>query len=463
MFFNSVLPPIMGLSPVGMSVLCIFVGTILLLTAVDLMWPVLLCILAFATNDVYTLTEALQKSFGNHIFWFVAFVSIMLYVLREAGVLWRISTRLFKLKLVHTHPWLFLGCIFESILLIGCLLEPATLTLVYLALFEVVFEQLHIRKGDRFAELIVMGVLIFAGMSYGITPLAHPVAMVAVEVFAPLYNVGMAEYTVVGVLLGTCVVVLYMLMLRYVFRMDISVLRNFDASALETGKTMSRSEKIVSLVYIVVILLWLAPTVLSGIAPQAAELLGQFGVVGPAMAGTVVLCMVQYRGKPRAEMTEMLKKAVPWTCCLPVAASMLLGSALTSEEVGMAHAISTTLEPLLSGMSVPVFMVALAVFCSLFTDFTSNAISAMMTSTLCMVFIQSGLLPDLHPGAMAIVLGFSANLAFMYPAGSTYAAITSGSGWVRTSEQMKLGFIYSILPALLACTVGYGLACIILP
>ena len=80
-----------------------------------------------------------------------------------------------------------------------------------------------------------------------------------------------------------------------------------------------------------------------------------------------------------------------------------------------------------------------------------------------MVFIQSGLLPDLHPGAMAIVLGFSANLAFMYPAGSTYAAITSGSGWVRTSEQMKLGFIYSILPALLACTVGYGLACIILP
>lgn len=462
MFCNRVLPPIMGLSPVGMTVLCIFIGTLILLTAVDLVWPVLACVLAFTLNGVYSLNTALQMSFGHNVFWFVAFVSIMLHVLKETGVLWRISVKLFKIKLIGTHPWIFLGCMFYGIVLLGCFLEPATLTLIFIALFSNVFEQLDIRKGDRMAELIILGVMLFAGMSYGVTPLAHPVAMVAVSTFAPLYNVGMVEYTLVGLALAATVVAVYILTLRYVFKMDITPLQRFDASKMQDYGPMRTEEKFVSAVYILVILLWLCPTLLTELAPGLASFLGGLGTAGPAMLGLCLLSAARVDGKPILDVGELISTAVPWKACFPVAASMMLGTALTSEEVGMAAAFTNALEPILRGVPISVFMLILALFCSFFTDFTSNAITAMIASTICVVFIQTGIFPDLHPGAMAIVLGFCSNLAFMYPAGSTYAAIVYGCGWVRPKEQIKVGALYSLLPALLACTVGYGIATLIL-
>lgn len=40
------------MTDVGTSVVCIFVGTILMLLFVDLQWPCLLCVLAFATSGI---------------------------------------------------------------------------------------------------------------------------------------------------------------------------------------------------------------------------------------------------------------------------------------------------------------------------------------------------------------------------------------------------------------------------
>lgn len=68
MFFNFVLPPIGGFTAAGTSVICIFAGTIGLFVTVNVMWPVMLCLLAFACSGLYSLTQVTQMAMGNNIF-----------------------------------------------------------------------------------------------------------------------------------------------------------------------------------------------------------------------------------------------------------------------------------------------------------------------------------------------------------------------------------------------------------
>lgn len=65
MLFSRFLPPVMGLSSVGMSVLGIFVGTILLWLTVSVSWPCVLCIIALTMTDVYGYSDAMKASFGS--------------------------------------------------------------------------------------------------------------------------------------------------------------------------------------------------------------------------------------------------------------------------------------------------------------------------------------------------------------------------------------------------------------
>lgn len=89
MFGCQFLPPVFGLTPLGMQVAGIFIGTILLWMFVSVTWPSILCIIALILSPLYTYSSGLSGSMGGWITSFVLFSSMVTYTLGQTGFLKR--------------------------------------------------------------------------------------------------------------------------------------------------------------------------------------------------------------------------------------------------------------------------------------------------------------------------------------------------------------------------------------
>ena len=81
MFGCQFLPPMFGLSQLGMQVAGIFIGTIILWLFVSVTWPSILCIVALIMSPLYTYSSGLSASMGGWIVSFVLFSSMVTYCL----------------------------------------------------------------------------------------------------------------------------------------------------------------------------------------------------------------------------------------------------------------------------------------------------------------------------------------------------------------------------------------------
>lgn len=77
MFGTGLIPPMFGLSQLGMQVAGIFLGTVLLWLFVSVSWPSVLCIVALMFTPLYSYSEALKVSMGGWIVSFVLFSSMV--------------------------------------------------------------------------------------------------------------------------------------------------------------------------------------------------------------------------------------------------------------------------------------------------------------------------------------------------------------------------------------------------
>ena len=111
----------------------------------------------------------------------------------------------------------------------------------------------------------------------------------------------------------------------------------------------------------------------------------------------------------------------------------------------------------MSSMSPIVFMLVLALICICMTNLTSNTVSAMVTGTVALVLMSTGTISGINAAGMGFILGNCATLSYATAAGSAYAAVVTGSGWVRTKSQVGEGLLYAVIGMLLMCTLGYAL------
>ena len=67
MFGFGYLPPIAGITPLGMRVLGIFIAMIYLLCAVDIIWPSMLTVIALGLSGYCSVEESIASGFGSDI------------------------------------------------------------------------------------------------------------------------------------------------------------------------------------------------------------------------------------------------------------------------------------------------------------------------------------------------------------------------------------------------------------
>lgn len=464
MFGTGLIPPMFGLSPLGMQVAGIFLGTVLLWLFVSVSWPSVLCIVALMFTPLYSYSEALKVSMGGWIVSFVLFSSMVTYVLGQTGFLKRVAVWFVTRPFTKKNPWIFVGLLFLAPLIIGSFMSPVPTFIVFVPIAEQIFKELGCRKGDKFPQVIILGILFFASLSTITTPIAHTVPILAMSLYEKDMGrpIDFVSYTVFGVVSAAVIFICAILVTKFFFGLETDRLKNLDTEVLKNGiGRMGKEEKYSLWVFAAVVFLWMIPGMIKGVLPEAAAFINGLGTPTPAMLGVVALCLIHVNGTPLMKFNEAISK-VPWTAVMMVAATGILGGALTNADVGLTEVVVNALSPLIGSMSPMVFVLCISVFTVMLTNFASNTVTVTLIYSIALPLVYGGAIAGVNPGALTSVIGAGACVALATPPSTAHAAVAAGTGWLKTDLMLRYGLVLSVMAAVILAVVGYPIASILM-
>ncbi len=461
MFGLKLVPPITGLTTLGMNIAGIFIGTILLWLYVSTTWPSVLCMVALMLTPLYTYSQVLSGSMGNWITSFVLFSSMVTYALGQTGYLRRLAVWFITRPFAKKNPWAFLGLFFLAPLVIGSFMSPIPTFMIFIPIAEQIFKELGYEKGDRLPQMITLSVLCFASISTITTPIAHTVPLLSMSLFQKDMKTGIdfLSYSAFGVVSALVMYALILLFLKYVFRPDLSKLQNLDIDKLSAGMApMSVEEKTTLSVFAFVVALWMAPGILKYSMPALATFINNLGTPAPAMIGVVLLSLIKIKGKALMKFDEAMSKGVSWAAVMLVAATMILSSALVDEKVGITAYMVKLISPLIGNLPPMVFVLIVALCTVVMTNFASNTVTVTLIYSIAMPLVLKSAIVGVNPAALTCVIGAGACVAMATPPSTAHAAIAAGTGWLNTDVMFKYGMPISLIGALVLTFVGYPIA-----
>ena len=465
MFCGQFLPPMFGLTQVGMQVAGIFIGTILLWMFVSVTWPSLLCIVALMFTPMYTYSTALNGSMGGWITSFVLFSSMVSWCLAQTGFLKRCAVWFVTRPWAQKNPWLFLGLLFLAPLVIGSFMSPIPAFIVCLPVAEQIFAELKYEKGDRFPQITVLGILFFASLSTAATPIAHTVTTMALSLYEGDMGtpIDFVKYTIFGIVSCIVIFIVALLLTKFIMKPDMDRLQHLDNSILKQDMgPMSVAEKWTLAVFAIVVAMWLLPGIIKPVLPTVASAISGLGTPTPAIMGVIALCLIQVDGKPLMNLGTAVSKGVPWGAVFMVAATSILGSALTSEDAGITVVVTNALSPIIGGMSPILFVLFISLFTVIITNFASNTVTVTLMYSISLPLVYGGAIAGVNPAALTCVIGAGACVACATPPSTAHAAVAAGSGWLKTDTMLKYGLLWSVAAAILFAVVGYPIAAMIM-
>lgn len=460
MVFFGLLPAPQGMSQTGMQILGIFIGTVLLWLTVSIDWPSLLCIAALALTGLMPFNSILSSFFGNSTILFLVFSYMLAYSLGESGVLKRFALWFITRSFVRNHPWALVLMTLAAAMLIGLVIIPSTMILIFMPILIAIYRQCGLKEGEKLPEALLLMVAFIGSIAQGMTPIGHAHPVIAMSVLTELtgYEISYGDFMLFAIPTGLVMIGLMLLFFRFVVKIDPSPFRQVDLEALEKEKTpMDKREKIVLAIFVAVVLCWLAPALLKPISASAANLFNKMGNVYPPLAGVVLLCLIRVEGEPLCDLKSATSKGVPWGIVFLVGATVALSGAMNNADAGITSWLSGMIGGAVSGLPPFVFLLFVIAAAIILTNFSSNAVTATLITSIA---VPVALLMESrsNPTALAAVIGSAVNYAFATPLATAVVAIAAGSPWVNSKNMAKYGAILGVVAILVFAFIGYPLA-----
>ena len=459
LFFRFIPAP-NGLTQDAMGIIGIFFGTLILWLTIGIDWSSLLCIFSIVLLDSFNTKTVFAGSFGNETFIFLLFTFICTYSLSKTPLIKRIAIWFTTNKLAKKGGW-WLTCMFwTSVLLLGLFISPSVLFVVMLPILNEILEVSHIEKGEKVGKMLIMGLAFTVSISSSMTPIAHIFPILAMN--AANISVGYAQYMAFAIPVGILSFLSMILIFRIILHPDMSKLKNVDISQIkESIPPFTKKEYISLIVFILVILLWIIPSLFKNINPQFYQFFNQYGTAMPAILGTLILCIVRIDGKPLIDISDSFKNGVPWSSLIMCASTLILGSALTSDSVGLKTFLQNNLSGTLAGIPALLLLIIFSTWAMLQTNVSSNMVTATLVSAIASSIITSTGV-SLNINAVICIIGCLSAYAFATPPSMPHIAIVASSEYCDTKTVFTYGSILMVVCLIIALCVGYPLATLVM-
>ncbi len=461
--FFKYLPAPAGLSVAAMQVVGIFIGVLIMWMTISIDWPSMLCLAALAFVPGISMNSILSSGMGNATFAFLMFTFMCTYTLSQTPFIRRCAIAFLTTKTAQKSPWRFITLYFASVLFLGSFTSPTVLAVIMIAITEEIFAVLGLEKGDKTADMMMMGMVFCTSIAAGMTPIAHVFPLMAMGYYttATGITISYADYMVMGIPAGLVAAVVMVLIFRFVLNPDLSAIKSLDISHLKDElPAMGKKERYSLFIFFGVVALWVVPGVVRPFLPAVYDYINSFGTAMPPLLGAVAMAIVTVDGVPLLNFKDATSKGIPWASLIMVSATLALGSVMTNANIGLTAWISDKISPVAAGMGVSALVFLFAIWAAVQTNFSSNMVTVTVVCAIALPICIAT--PGVNAAAVACIIGMMASFAFATPPAMATIVFAIGSGWTTTGQMAKYGFMLMIAGVVIATFMGYPIAAMVI-
>ena len=458
-FVGQFIPSVNGLSSDAFGVIFIFIGVLLLWLTIGIDWPSLLCLFALGFIDKFGFNKVLSSSFGNSTFAFLLFTFVCTYALSKTSLIKRIALTFVNFKIAQKNSYLFIFFFLLATLILGLFISPSVLFVILLPILNEIISLLNIEKDDKISKVLMLGLGFTVSISSGMTPIAHVFPILAIN--AANIEVSTFEYIAIAFPAGLVLFLLTYLVLILCIRPKKDGL-NFEnvANLKKSLQKLDKKDIITLVIFISVLVLWIVPSIFEFIYYPIYEFFNKYGTIMPPLLGTILLCVIRVEEKPLLEVGDAFKNGVPRASLVMCAATLALGEAIKSEDIGLITYLQTNLGNSLVSLSPIILLIIFALWAAIHTNLSSNMVTATLVGTVASTVIASTF-STLNLEATICIIGMLSSFAFATPPSMPHIAIISSSETLSTKEVFIYGLIIMLLSVLVALLISYPIGLLI--
>lgn len=461
--FQFVIPAPPPITRAGMGVVGIFIATLWLWCTEGSGWPSLLYVGMIGTTGVCSAADLFAKTWGNVMVPFLVACFILNAVMSKTGLTRRIALWFITRPSCKGKPWRILFMFFVAVMLLGFVCTSSPIIVLFMALAEEIFSLTGYKKGDEIAKAVMIGILFVGSMSQAITPVSHVLVTMVFDYIEADFGFAVSYVKYMGMMLPVAVAffLVFWLVFRFLMKPEVDKLAALDIDALRASvPKMSRQEKVVAITYALVIVVWLFPDLFNAVGLTAVGgFMKKLGTGIPALVAAGLLCGITVGGEPIITMQEA-NKGVAWNSVYIMTAVMGSAYIFGLESCGVTAWLMQTMEPVLGGMPAILFVLCVAAFIMVMTNFLSNTLTASMYT----VFIPIAMaIAGVNPVAVALIIAAGCNISMATPSCCPAGGLASGAGWTPVGYQMKWGWPLAAAYTVILAGLAYPLGCLMFP
>jgi len=454
-------PSVEPITPMGMQIIGVFVGMIWGWIFCELLWPSLLGIVMLGfTEYAGTVEGAVGIVLSNSTVISMFFAVTFFAFISASGLLDIAMDKLLTCKFAVGKPWNFITFFLVASAILSLAFNVIVLMLLSFDFLGKLFQKLGYTKEDLLPNYMFLGIGIFAG--YGMLLIPYmPTALITKGLITTCLGgvpLDLLQWVmVIDVPLFICWTV-YILVGRFILRVDTTKLAEGSQIILEEmenreKKPMTEEQKYALGALIIFVVLNAATGIFPKTLPVIAQL-NRLGIVGITLISLVGLAVLQLKnGKPIANIAKAAKDGTNWPLLFLVGAIMTITKALTTQETGVAAAMVKWVVPMVSNVSIVMFVIIVTCAICLVSQVSMNMVLTMtFAPILTPIVAQMGYNPLI--AVMAVLLG--AKLAYLSPSGCQQAAVVYGQkDWTVAKNLQKCCIPWALitLPLWIICAL----------
>ena len=469
--FRVIVPPFAGITPEGITVLGVFFGVLIATVATgETFWPAVLGLFALVWGQFAKGSALLGTWFGDTTIQQIIWVMALTGAVTESGAVNVLARKMLKIKGLKGHPMKFLTTLFVTVLIGAALVSsPTTMLLLFYPIVDGISEMCGIEKDSDLKREMLLGVFIAAMGAY-ILPFKgihlSSIAVISGIMKAQGIAFDSGIYLAVATLIVLLFVVVYLLFIKFVWKTDLTPLKNFDVDKMGFTKedlTMTgRQKTLLGFMLFGIIFL-----IISMFLPKGSAVLNFYNKIGSTWIWIVlfiILCMMRTKdGQPYINGVKLLQTRTMWGIVATAGCFSILGTAIASQGekgLGICDAIQTALSPILGNASWPIMVILCVAASCIFTNFTNGmpinyTINAVCIPLACTMQLNG----QGNASVLAVATVVSAMCAFMTHGAIAYAPLFLNreeitKKFVWTKGAVTNG-IYIVVASIICIVAGY--------
>ena len=456
MFFGNLIPAFAPeITPLGMQIICIFLGVVILWSTVGgSIWPGIFGIIALGLTNYTNVTKAITTAFGQSTLWVVMMGMVLANAIAQSGACESIARWFLSRKFIQGKPYIFTFIFLLTMRIIAAVSNPLGTMLIGFALLKGVAEVLGRDVSEKYFKCMV----IFTEIACMNGDLMFPFKTWLTSLWMALSNIlgespNYLQYAVLMFFFGLLMEGVMIILLK-ILRIDVSFLEKFDNTSM-IGNTNKLNSKQKTLLFgmLAAIAVGLIITILpqdSAIYPLAKN----FGMPGAFGTVVAILCLLKDKeGKPILDFKKAMAVGNYWGSFFIIATAIPLATAMCSEETGITTWIGSIIGSAFANTSIIGIYAFILVVTIVLTNIASNVGIGMLMLPIAIPLAAAA-------GANTLVAGVCCMICCCYgiltPGGGASAAMIFGDKdnlKLKVTDIFVYGSVYLVAVIILGCII----------